>query len=102
MNGRTRWRLLDGFRQVPALAFAPTELMALLFGRDLLKPLDGTHIRASLDSALAKVSRAAPGLDFVRAMPSSVSVRLGPEDQGVWRRGSVAPRSARRRGLKAG
>jgi predicted DNA-binding transcriptional regulator YafY len=40
--------------------------MALLVGRDLLKPLEGTHIRAALDSALAKMTGA------------SLSVRLGP------------------------
>ena len=57
---QTRWRLIDGFHRVPALAFSPTELMALAFSRDLLKPLEGTLIHASLDSALNKATAALP------------------------------------------
>src|SRR5690349_3071313 len=34
----TRWRLMDGYHDVPKLAFSATELMALVFSRDLLKP----------------------------------------------------------------
>ena len=37
--GQTRWRLMDGYRHIPPLAFSSTELMALVFSRDLLKPL---------------------------------------------------------------
>jgi predicted DNA-binding transcriptional regulator YafY len=80
VNGQTRWRLLDGFRRLPALGFAPSELMALVFSRDLLRPLKGTHIHAALDSALSKASAALPpsGLDFVRQMRDFLSVRFGP------------------------
>jgi predicted DNA-binding transcriptional regulator YafY len=79
-GGRTRWKLLDGFRRLPALGFAPSELMALVFSRDLLRPLQGTHIHAALDSALSKASAALPpsGLDFVRQMREFLSVRFGP------------------------
>ncbi|MGE4094524.1 MAG: helix-turn-helix transcriptional regulator, partial [Candidatus Binatia bacterium] len=59
-NGQTRWRLMDGARQVPPLALSPTELMALVFSRDLLKPLDDTEIKSSLDTALNKASAALP------------------------------------------
>lgn len=45
IDGRTRWRLIEGYHRLPALAFSPTELMALTFSRDLLKPLEGTHIQ---------------------------------------------------------
>ena len=78
--GQTRWKLIDGFRRLPALGFAPSELMALVFSRDLLRPLQGTHIHAALDSALGKASAALPpsGLDFVRQMRDFLSVRLGP------------------------
>jgi predicted DNA-binding transcriptional regulator YafY len=80
VSGQTRWKLLDGFRRLPALGFAPTELMALVFSRDLLRPLQGTHIHAALDSALTKASAAPPpaGLDFVRQMREFLSVRFGP------------------------
>jgi predicted DNA-binding transcriptional regulator YafY len=79
-GGQTRWRLLDAFRRLPALGFSPSELMALLFSRDLLRPLQGTHIQAALDSALTKASAALPppGLDFVRQMRELLSVRFGP------------------------
>jgi len=79
-NGQTRWRLMDGYRQTPPLALSPTELMALVFSRDLLKPLDGTEIKASLDSALNKAATALPpeGTTYVQQMQKSFAVGLGP------------------------
>jgi predicted DNA-binding transcriptional regulator YafY len=59
-NGQTRWRLLEGFRNIPAFGFSATELMALTFSRKLLQPLDGTEIQAALNSALNKVASALP------------------------------------------
>jgi predicted DNA-binding transcriptional regulator YafY len=78
-GGQTRWRLLDGLRRIPALGFAPTELMALALGRDLLRPLEGTHLHGAVDSALAKVSAALPpsGHAFVKQMREVLSVSLG-------------------------
>lgn len=80
VDGRTRWRLMDGYRRTPPLAFSLTELMALVFSRDLLKPLDGTQIKASLDSALNKAAAILPpeGAAYVQQMHSSFSVGLGP------------------------
>jgi predicted DNA-binding transcriptional regulator YafY len=80
VDGQTRWKLLDGFRRLPALSFSPSELMALVFSRDLLRPLQGTHVHAALESALNKASAALPpsGLDFVRQMRDLLSVRFGP------------------------
>jgi len=79
-NGQTRWRLMEGFRDIPALGFSATELMALLLSRNLLKPLEGTEIEASLDSALSKASAALPpqGHEYVRAMEQMFSVGIGP------------------------
>ena len=78
-NGRTRWRLMDGYRQVLPLALSPTELMALVFSRDLLKPLEGTEIKASLDSALNKAAAALPaeGTRYLEQLRSHFSVGLG-------------------------
>ena len=78
--GQTRWRLMDGYRHIPPLAFSSTELMALVFSRDLLKPLDGTQIKASLDSALNKAAAVLPpaGTAYVRQMQGYFSVGLGP------------------------
>jgi predicted DNA-binding transcriptional regulator YafY len=80
VNGQTRWRLMDGFSNIPALGFSATELMALTFSRNLLKPLDGTEIQASLNSALNKVAAALPpqGHEYVRGMEQIFSVGIGP------------------------
>ena len=80
VNGQTRWRLMEGFSNIPALGFSATELMALTFSRNLLKPLDGTEIQASLSSALNKVAAALPpqGHEYVRGMEQIFSVGLGP------------------------
>lgn len=80
VNGRTRWKLLDGFRRLPALGFAPSELMALVISREILRPLQGTYLHTALDSVLTKASAALPpaGLDFARRMREFLSVRLGP------------------------
>lgn len=80
IDGRTRWKLLDGVRQTPALRFSPTELMALTLSRRLVAPLDGTAVHASLQSALSKASAALPpeGLALVQQLEGTFSVGLGP------------------------
>jgi predicted DNA-binding transcriptional regulator YafY len=77
---QTRWRLMDGYYRTPPLAFSTTEIMALIFSRDLLKPLEGTHLKASLDSALNKAAAVLPpeGEAYVRQMQGYFSVGLGP------------------------
>jgi predicted DNA-binding transcriptional regulator YafY len=71
---------MEGFRDIPALGFSATELMALLLSRNLLKPLEGTEIQESLNSALSKASTALPpqGHEYVRAMEQMFSIGLGP------------------------
>jgi len=80
VDGRVRWRLMDGARHVPALSFSPTELMALMISRSLLKPLAGTEIQTALDSAMAKASKLLPAasVDYVQQIQSVFSVGLGP------------------------
>lgn len=80
VDGLTRWKLMEGFRRVPALTFSPTELMALTFSRHLLKPLEGTQVQTALDSALSKAAAALPsqGLAYVRQMDDLFSIGLGP------------------------
>ncbi|MGH7831948.1 MAG: helix-turn-helix transcriptional regulator, partial [Candidatus Binatia bacterium] len=79
-DGQTHWKLMEGFRDIPALGFSATELMALIFSRNLLRPLEGTEIQASLSSALNKAATALPpqGHEYVRAMEKIFSVGLGP------------------------
>jgi predicted DNA-binding transcriptional regulator YafY len=79
-NGQTRWRLIEGFRNIPALGFSATELMALTFSRKLLQPLQGTEIQSALNSALNKVASALPpqGHEYIRALDALFSIGLGP------------------------
>ncbi|HLC43494.1 MAG TPA: WYL domain-containing protein [Methylomirabilota bacterium] len=79
-DGQTRWKVMEGYRQLPALKFSPTELIALTFSHHLLKPLEGTQIHASLASALNKAAAALPSQaqDFSRQMQDLFSIGLGP------------------------
>jgi predicted DNA-binding transcriptional regulator YafY len=79
-HGQTRWRLIEGFRDIPALGFSATELMALTFSRKLLRPLEGTEVQSALNSALNKVASALPpqGHAYVRALDDLFSIGLGP------------------------
>ena len=79
-HGKTVWRLMDGFDRSLKLAFSHTELMALVFSKDLLKPLDGTALKASLDSALTKMASALPSesASFVGNLRDFFSVGIGP------------------------
>jgi hypothetical protein len=54
--------------------------MALVLSRDLFRPLEGTQLKAAVDSALAKITSALPpsGLDFARRMGEFFSIGLGP------------------------
>ena len=80
VDGQVRWRLMDGARHAPALSFSPTELMALVMSRALLKPLEGTHIQAALDSAMTKASSLLPpaSLEYVQHIHNLFAVGLGP------------------------
>jgi len=79
-DGQTVWRLMDGARGAPAVTFSTTELMSLTFSRNLLKPLEGTEIQASLLSALQKASAALPpaGHQYLREMEGLFHVGIGP------------------------
>lgn len=80
VNGEVRWRLLDGFRNIPSLSLSPTELMALAFSRQLLTPLQGTLIARSLNSALSKITAAIPSeaSEYLQRLDQWFSVGLGP------------------------
>jgi predicted DNA-binding transcriptional regulator YafY len=80
VDGHVRWRLMDGFRHIPALGFSPTELMALVLSRSLLKPLEGTQIQTALDSALNKAAAVLPSIshEYVQQLQGVFAVGLGP------------------------
>ena len=75
VNGQTRWKLMEGFRNIPALGFSATELMAPIFSRNLLKPLEGTEIQVALNSALNKVAAALSPQAQITSGPWSRSFR---------------------------
>jgi predicted DNA-binding transcriptional regulator YafY len=80
VDGQVRWKLVEGFSRVPAVQFSATELMALIYSRDLLKPLEGTAIKESLDSALTKAESALPpsAEACLHSLQGWFSVGLGP------------------------
>lgn len=79
-RGKTIWRLMDGYDRSLRLTFSQTELMALVFSKDLLRPLDGTELKSSLDSAFNKMAAAlaSDGANFVGNLRDFFSVGLGP------------------------
>ena len=83
VDGQVRWRLMDGFHDIPALGFSTTELMALVMSRSLLKPLEGTQVQAALDSALQKAASVLPPAshDYLQQINSVFAVGLGPHKQ---------------------
>ena len=80
VGGQVRWKLVAGFSRAPALQFSATELMALVFTSDLARPLEGTPIKDSLDSALAKAAGAlSPAAEeYVRSIQGAFSAGMGP------------------------
>ena len=80
VEGQVRWKLLEGFRTIPALRLSPSELMALTVSRRLIAPLEGTELHASMQSALGKASAALPpqGLELAQQLESTFSIGLGP------------------------
>ncbi len=80
VDRQVRWRLVEGFNRVPAVQFSPTELMALIFTRDLARPLKGTAINESLDSALVKAEAGLPEAagQYIQTLQGWFSAGLGP------------------------
>lgn len=83
VDGQVRWRLMDGFHKIPAMSFSPTELMALVLSRSLLKPLEGTQVQAALDSALQKATAVLPPAshEYLQQIQSVFAVGLGSHKQ---------------------
>lgn len=78
-DGRVYYRLLESFELGDA-PFTADELLALAFGEDLLRGLEGTVFHDSVHSALQKI-RASLGEDgtaFLERLQASFRVRPGP------------------------
>ncbi len=73
----TRWFILDGHGRSLGIPFTHDELLALHFGRHLLRPLEGTvfqeALRSALDKIQAGVSPAAQ--QFLQQLDQGISAR---------------------------
>jgi predicted DNA-binding transcriptional regulator YafY len=78
-EGRVYYRFLDGFR-LGGAPFTPDEILALAFGEDLLRTLEGTVFHDSVRSALAKIrSGLSPQLcEYLERLQESFRVLPGP------------------------
>lgn len=78
-DGRVFYRLVETFR-VGDVPFTPDELLALAFGEDLLRTLDGTVFHESVRSALAKIRASlSPAMtDYLARLGQSFRVLPGP------------------------
>jgi predicted DNA-binding transcriptional regulator YafY len=70
---------MDGYRNILALGFSPSEIIALRLTRQLLAPLEGTGLQESLQSALAKAEAGAPNLaeQTPRQLPAVFAFNVG-------------------------
>ena len=78
-DGRAYYRFLDSFR-LGNVPFTPDEILALAFGEDLLRSLEGTVFHDSIRSALAKI-RAGLGpelSEYLARLAGSFRVLPGP------------------------
>ncbi len=78
-DGRVYYRFLDSFR-LGDVPFTPDEILALAFGEDLLRVLEGTVFHDSIRSALRKI-RAGLGpelSDYLARLGESFRVLPGP------------------------
>jgi len=78
-DGRVYYRFLETFR-LGDVPFTSDEILALAFGEDLLRALEGTVFHDSIHSALAKIrSGLAPELaDYLARLGESFRVLPGP------------------------
>lgn len=59
-DNRSYWHILNASRQQVPLAFSIPELMALYFGKDMLKTYRGTVFYDAIDSLLSKIEATLP------------------------------------------
>jgi predicted DNA-binding transcriptional regulator YafY len=78
-DGRVYYRFLETFR-LGDVPFTPDEILALAFGEDLLRALEGTVFHDSIRSALAKIRAGlGPALaDYLTRLGESFRVLPGP------------------------
>lgn len=90
-DGKAFYRFLDGFK-LGDVPFTPDEVLALAFGEDLLRTLEGTVFHDSIRSALAKI-RAGLGpelSDFLARLGDAFRVMPGPHKRYADYRDTIA------------
>jgi predicted DNA-binding transcriptional regulator YafY len=75
-NGTVFWHFMEGFHAEAPIAFTLTEQMALYFSKGLFKPLQGTPMYESLESAMQKIGSQLPAqsFKFLRGLDQGISV----------------------------
>jgi proteasome accessory factor B len=75
-NGTVFWHFMEGFHAEAPIALTLTEQMALYFSKGLFKPLQGTPIYDSLESAIQKIGSQLPAqsFKFLRGLDQGISV----------------------------
>lgn len=78
-DGRVHYRMLESFG-IGDVPFTPDEILALAFGEDLLRTLEGTVFHDSVRSALGKIRASlSPALtDYLARLGQSFRVLPGP------------------------
>jgi predicted DNA-binding transcriptional regulator YafY len=75
-NGTVFWHFMEGFHAEAPIALTLTEQMALYFSKGLFKPLQGSPIYESLESAIQKIGSQLPAQSFrfLRGLYQGISV----------------------------
>jgi len=75
-NGTVFWHFMEGFHAEAPIALTLTEQMALYFSKGLFKPLQGTPIYESLESAMQKIGSHLPAqsFKFLRGLNQGIAV----------------------------
>jgi proteasome accessory factor B len=75
-NGTVFWHLIEGFHAEAPISLTLTEQMALYFSKGLFKPLQGTPIYESLETAMQKIGSQLPAqsFKFLRGLDQGIAV----------------------------
>ena len=75
-NGTVFWHFMEGFHAEVPISLTLTEQMALYFSKGLFKPLLGTPMHESLESAIQKIGTQLPAqsFKFLRGLDQGISV----------------------------
>jgi len=79
-DNRSYWHILNAGRQQVPLAFSIPELMALYFGKDMLKTYRGTVFYDAIDSLLSKIEATLPSayIDYLDRVRDRVDAGPAP------------------------